>query len=77
MTVYVPSESVASVVLAIGSKVRGFKPSLGDGFLRAIKNQQHAFLQRRRKAVGLMSYDFTVCKNHFEVRIKSLGRLNS
>jgi hypothetical protein len=37
MTVYVPSETVASVVLAIGSKVRGFKPSLGDGFLRAIK----------------------------------------
>jgi hypothetical protein len=24
-------------VLAIGSKVRGFKPGRGDGFLRAIK----------------------------------------
>jgi hypothetical protein len=33
-------------VLAIRSKGRGFNPGRGDGFLRAIKNPQHAFLRR-------------------------------
>jgi hypothetical protein len=28
-------------VFANGSKGRGFKPGRGDGFLRAIRNQQH------------------------------------
>jgi hypothetical protein len=41
-------------VLAIGPEIRGFKPGRGDGFLRAMKNPQHAFLQRGSKTVGLM-----------------------
>jgi hypothetical protein len=29
---------VLALALALGPKVRGFKPSLGNGFLRAIKS---------------------------------------
>jgi hypothetical protein len=36
-------------VLAIGPKVRGFKPSQGDGFLRTIKIRSTSFLGGERK----------------------------
>jgi hypothetical protein len=49
-------------VLAIGPNVRGFKPGGCDGFLRAIKNPQHAFLRSGSETVGPMLRDFTVCK---------------
>jgi hypothetical protein len=39
-------------VLSIGPKVRGFKPGRSDGFLRAIKYQQHVFLRRGSKGSG-------------------------
>jgi hypothetical protein len=42
-------------VLAIKPKVRGFKSGRRDGFLRAIKNPQHAFLRKGSKAVDPMS----------------------
>jgi hypothetical protein len=38
-------------VLAIGPKVRGFKPSRGRRIFKGDKNPQHAFL-RRSKVVG-------------------------
>jgi hypothetical protein len=37
-------------MLATGSKVHGFRPGRGDGFLKAIQNPQHTFLPRRSNA---------------------------
>jgi hypothetical protein len=48
-------------VIAVGPKVHVFKSAEGDGFLRAIKNRQHAFRRGESKAVGPMSYDLTAC----------------
>jgi hypothetical protein len=51
-----PSSRLGGVtsVLAIGSKVRGFKLGRGGGLLRAIKIRS-TFLRRGSKAVGPMS----------------------
>jgi hypothetical protein len=38
-------------VLAIGSKVRGFRPDRGYGLFKGDKNPQDAFLWRGSKAV--------------------------
>jgi hypothetical protein len=46
-------------VLATGPKGRGFKPRLGDGFLRAIKSPQHIFLRMGSKTGDPMSWNFT------------------
>jgi hypothetical protein len=47
-------------VIAIGPKVRGFKPGRGRRIFKGDKNLQHAFLGRGSKAVGPMS-DLTAC----------------
>jgi hypothetical protein len=50
-------------VLAIGPKVRRFRPSQVDGFFKGDKNPQHAFLQRGSKAVGPMTRFYGMLKN--------------
>jgi hypothetical protein len=42
-------------VLAIGPKVRGFKPGRGRWIFKGDKNLQQAFLRRGSKAVGPIS----------------------
>jgi hypothetical protein len=42
-------------MLATGSKGRGFKPGLGDGFLKAIKIRSTTSLQMGSKAGSPMS----------------------
>jgi hypothetical protein len=42
-------------VLAIGPKVRGFKPGRGRRIYKSNKNLQHIFLRRGSKAVSPMS----------------------
>jgi hypothetical protein len=42
-------------VLAVVSKVRGFRPGLGLWIFKDDKNPQHTFLQRGSEAVGPMS----------------------
>jgi hypothetical protein len=42
-------------VLALGSKVRGFKPDRGRWSYNGDKSPQHAFLRGGIKAVGSMS----------------------
>jgi hypothetical protein len=51
-------------VLAIGWKLRRFKPDRGDGFLRALKIRR-----KESEGGGPMSSDFTACK-------KSLASMN-
>jgi hypothetical protein len=45
-------------VLAIGPKVRGFKPGRGRWIFEDDRSPQHALFKRRTKAVGPM-YDLT------------------
>jgi hypothetical protein len=53
-------------VLAIGPKVRGFRPGRGDGLLRAIKiRSTSSFGGRGSNIVGPMLLDCTAFKNHF------------
>jgi hypothetical protein len=60
-------------VLAIGPKVRGFKPERGRWIFKGDKNLQHAFLWRGSKAVGPMLQDFTACET-FIASIKEILR---
>jgi hypothetical protein len=43
------------IVLAVGSKVRGFKPGQWKLIFKGDKNSYHDFLRREIKAVGPMS----------------------
>jgi hypothetical protein len=49
------------IVLATGTKVRGFKLSRERWIFKGDKNPQHAFLRTGRKAVSPMSYDSMEC----------------
>jgi hypothetical protein len=48
-------------VLAIGTKVRGFKLRREQCIFKGDKNSQHTFLRKESKAVGPMSLDFAEC----------------
>jgi hypothetical protein len=48
-------------VLAIGPKVRGFKPGQGRWIFKGDKNPKHDFLLRGSETFGPISSDFTTC----------------
>jgi hypothetical protein len=54
-------------VLAIGPKVRRFKPYRGDGFLRTIKIRIMPSFGGKVKSETQFRKIFTACKNHLRV----------
>jgi hypothetical protein len=54
-------------VLAIGPKVRGFKPGPGLYIFKGDKNPQQAFLRKGSKAIVPTSKILRHVKNHFKV----------
>jgi hypothetical protein len=61
-------------VLAIGPKFCGFKPGRGECIFKDDKNQQHPFLRRGSKAVGLMSKTLWHVKQPYEYERSNIRR---
>jgi hypothetical protein len=57
---------VIVIVLAIGPKVRGFKPGRARWIFKGGKSPQHTFLRKGSEAVGPMSNSFRYVKEVFE-----------
>jgi hypothetical protein len=63
-------------VLAIGPKVRGFKPNHDDGFLRATKICNTPSFGGEVKPLGPGRKNLRYVRTHFEVLKKTVRRLN-
>jgi hypothetical protein len=68
---------VMSSVLAIGPKVREFKPSWGDRFLKAIKFRSTPSFGREEKALVPYRKTLLHVQSNFYMWTKMLWRLNS